>query len=108
VVPQIIFEKTDYVTSFPQLIGSVRVFNGDNAAHGQILRARRAGQDWTAQLGSSDLMMLGCLPSALRPRVGAAAAPTSVRCDRPLFSSRTVRRPVTHGVFPNARAGICR
>jgi len=58
VVPQIIFEKTDYVTSFPQLIGSVRVFNGDNAAHGQILRARRAGQDWTAQLGSSDLMML--------------------------------------------------
>jgi len=58
VVPQSIFEKTDYVTSFPQMIGSVRVFNGDNAAHAQILRARQAEEDWTAQLCSSDLMML--------------------------------------------------
>lgn len=64
VSPQAVFELTDYVSSFPQLIGSVRVFTGGQAEHKDLLRRREQNEDWTSALTSSDLMLTaaGCHP----------------------------------------------
>lgn len=77
VVPQPVFELTDYVTSFPQLIGSLRVFTGDNADHARLLGVRQEGADWTSELSSAGLMM-----------VSAACHPIYA-----MLSGTTVERP---------------
>ena len=73
VVPQGVFEHTDYVSSFPQLIGSLRIFAGDNAQHAALLAARETGDDWTELLSSSHLMMVS---AACHPIYGTLAGQT--------------------------------
>lgn len=57
VSPQSVFELTDYVSSFPQLIGSVRVFTGGVAEHKALLAHRQREEDWTTLLSGSNLML---------------------------------------------------
>lgn len=64
VEPKSLFEKTDYVASFPQLTGSLSVFTGDNREHAELLRARSAGEPWEDHLHPAGLMMS---PAACHP-----------------------------------------
>lgn len=57
VSPQAVFELTDYVSSFPQLIGSVRVFTGGAPEHKVLLSQRERDEDWTGLLSQSELML---------------------------------------------------
>jgi seryl-tRNA synthetase len=64
VEPKSVFEKTDYVASFPQLTGSLSVFTGGSPEHADLLRARTAGEDWEDHLHPAGLMMS---PAACHP-----------------------------------------
>jgi seryl-tRNA synthetase len=50
VVPPGVLERTGYVSSFPDLIGSVSSFMGTNAEHRKLLAKLQAGEDWTTFL----------------------------------------------------------
>ncbi|WP_394839415.1 amino acid--[acyl-carrier-protein] ligase [Pendulispora rubella] len=58
------FEKTDYARSFPQLMGSVHSFFGDDAHHERMLETLSAGEDWSTHLGKTELMLC---PAACYP-----------------------------------------
>lgn len=73
VSPQAVFERTDYVTSFPQLIGSVRVFTGGAHEHKVLLAQREREEDWTGQLSQSELMLTA---AACHPLYGVLAGST--------------------------------
>ncbi|MBX3100024.1 MAG: amino acid--[acyl-carrier-protein] ligase [Salinibacterium sp.] len=51
------FERTDYLRSFPDLIGAIGVFRGTDADHTALLRAAHAGEDWTAFLTPADVAL---------------------------------------------------
>ncbi|MCH8612126.1 hypothetical protein [Arsenicicoccus dermatophilus] len=55
---QPVFERTGYLDSFPQLIGSVDVFTGDAKAHKEMISAKKAGEDWTTHLEPARLDLL--------------------------------------------------
>jgi seryl-tRNA synthetase len=44
------FELTDYLRSFPDLIGAIEVFRGGDAEHAALLRTADAGEDWSQHL----------------------------------------------------------
>lgn len=50
VVAQEVFERTDYVRSFPDLMGAVRTFRGNDRDHARLLADVDAGGDWGASL----------------------------------------------------------
>lgn len=64
VEPKSVFEKTDYVASFPQLTGSLSVFTGGTPEHAELLRARASGESWEGHLEPAGLMMS---PAACHP-----------------------------------------
>ena len=64
VEPKSVFEKTDYVASFPQLTGSLSVFTGGAPEHAALLKARASGVGWEDHLHPSGLMMS---PAACHP-----------------------------------------
>ncbi len=55
--PRWVFERTDYVASFPQLTGSIGVFTGGTAEHAELLRVRADGGRWEDLLTAGGLMM---------------------------------------------------
>ena len=44
------FLLTDYLRSFPDLVGSIDVFTGGDAEHKQLLAELEEGRDWTQSL----------------------------------------------------------
>jgi len=63
-MPRDHFVRTDYLRSFPNLIGSVHGFTGADAEHAELLRAVEQGGDWSAALAATDLVLL---PAACYP-----------------------------------------
>ena len=43
-MPRNVFERTGYLSSFPDLIGSVSTFTGDNADHRKLMDVARVGR----------------------------------------------------------------
>ncbi len=64
VMPEVVFQKTDYLASFPDLTGSVHSFTGDDLAHKEMLRIYAEGGDWTDLLEPSEVMLI---PAACHP-----------------------------------------
>lgn len=64
VLPRRDFECTDYLRSFPDLIGSIHGFRGGDADHARLLGELEQGGDWSAHLGATDLMLC---PAACYP-----------------------------------------
>jgi len=64
VIPREALVRTDYLRSFPDLVGSIHGFDGDDRAHAALLRALDAGADWSAALTPADLVLL---PAACYP-----------------------------------------
>ena len=56
--------RTDYLRSFPDLVGSIHSFDGTDAEHAALLRDVAGGADWSTQLAPTDLVML---PAACYP-----------------------------------------
>lgn len=64
------FEKSDYLKSFPHLIGTVHGFRGNERDHGDMLNMLQAGSDWTSHFHSTDLVLT---PAACYPLYPMAA-----------------------------------
>ena len=63
-IPRSHFMKTDYLRSFPDLIGSVHSFLGGNAEHAAMLHRSSDGDDWARDLDPTELMLV---PAACYP-----------------------------------------
>ena len=56
--------KTTHIESFPDLMGSVHTFRGNEHDHAKMLTQRADGADWTESLAPSDIMLV---PAACYP-----------------------------------------
>ena len=72
VIPREHFMKTDYVRSFPDLIGSIHSFDGGDADHADLLRQVEDGADWSQALSTTDLVLLPAACYPLYPMVTGA------------------------------------
>lgn len=67
------FLLTDYLRSFPDLVGSLDVFTGSDVQHRELLAALEDGTDWTAHLQPAEVVLsssichslYGTLPTAI-------------------------------------------
>ncbi|MBN9606936.1 MAG: amino acid--[acyl-carrier-protein] ligase [Actinomycetales bacterium] len=57
VEPLALFEKTDYIASFPQLTASLSVFTGGDLEHAELLTARAEGERWERFLEPAGVLM---------------------------------------------------
>jgi seryl-tRNA synthetase len=57
IIARTAFDQTDYVRSFPDLLGVIEVFRGGDREHRELLRAADDGQDWTHFLGPAEVVM---------------------------------------------------
>ncbi len=65
VMPRSVLEASGYVRAFPDLVGTIGTFQGDDAAHGQILRRLEAGDETWAEL--FDPSEVALCPAACHP-----------------------------------------
>jgi seryl-tRNA synthetase len=66
-MPRWVFERTDYLRSFPDLIGSVHSFRGDDKLHAELLRIAESGGDWTRLLEPADVTLCSAACHPLYP-----------------------------------------
>ena len=67
------FLLTDYLRSFPDLVGSVDIFTGADVQHRELLAELEAGGDWTRHLDPAEVVLsssichslYGTLPQAV-------------------------------------------
>jgi seryl-tRNA synthetase len=57
VVNKATFEETNYVQSFPDLMGAIHVFKGGNKEHAELLRRSESGKDWSELLEMADVFL---------------------------------------------------
>ena len=65
IFPREIYEKTDYIASFPHLTGAISTFTGDNKEHQKLLAEREQGIPWDGHLSPAGTMLVSasCHPS---------------------------------------------
>ena len=69
VMPRADLERIGYFRNFPQLLGSVHCFCGDEAEHRALLRAHDAAEPWAAALPPSDLVLIPAACYTVYPRL---------------------------------------
>jgi len=57
VVARTTFERTNYIESFPDLMGSIHVFRGDDKDHAELLRRVAGEKDWPALLEPAETVL---------------------------------------------------
>jgi seryl-tRNA synthetase len=57
VEPRSLFERTDYVASFPQLTAALVAFKGGNSEHAELIRVREHGGAWEELFEPAGVMM---------------------------------------------------
>jgi seryl-tRNA synthetase len=67
VMPRQVLERTGYLSSFPDMIGAVSTFSGDNAAHKKLMDVARSGGDWTTMLEAADVSLCPAVCHPLYP-----------------------------------------
>jgi seryl-tRNA synthetase len=68
-LPREHFVRTDYLRSFPDLIGSVHSFTGGDAEHAEFLRRVDEGRDWSESLDPTELVLVPAACYPLYPMV---------------------------------------
>ena len=63
-MPRAHLERSGYLRSFPDLVGTVHCFCGSDRDHRELLRAQEAGEDWTRGQAASDVSLI---PAACYP-----------------------------------------
>lgn len=69
-MPQSSLVRSGYLKSFPQLLGTIHCFCGDEVAHRRLLRCVEANESWTGQQQVTDLLLT---PAACYPLYPAIA-----------------------------------
>ncbi len=57
IMPREVFVQTDYLRSFPDLVGSVEIFAGGDQQHSELLRLADEGGNWAELLVPSEVML---------------------------------------------------
>ena len=81
VVPTHVFERTDYLRSFPDLTGAVLSFRGSDRDHARLLVAAEAGEDWTSLLQPAGVMLCPAVCHPLYPTLTGALPDGGARFD---------------------------
>jgi seryl-tRNA synthetase len=68
-MPRADFVATDYLRSFPDLIGSIETFRGSDLDHAALLRDLAAGEDWTTALQPTDVVLCSAVCHSLYPQL---------------------------------------
>lgn len=66
-LPRAVFEKSEYVSSFPHLFGAVHAFRGDEGAHENLERAVAKGEDWSGHTQLTDFVLAPAACYAVYP-----------------------------------------
>lgn len=69
VEPRWVFERTDYLKSFPDLTGAVSSFSGGDADHALLLADAEAGLDWSRHLAPADVLLCPAVCHPLYPTI---------------------------------------
>ena len=56
-MPRVDFERTDYLKSFPDLLGDIEVFTGRDVDHARLLRTFEDGGPWTEHLTPAEVVL---------------------------------------------------
>ena len=79
IIPRAHFERSGYLKSFPQLIGSVSSFTGDDHGHQALLRMLEQGDDWTKPLTPTDVVLTPAACYPVYPTFSGKTVPDSGR-----------------------------
>jgi seryl-tRNA synthetase len=67
VMPRSVLEQSGYLQSFPDMIGSVSIFRGDNADHKRLIEVAQSGGEWTSFLEAADVSLCPAVCHPLYP-----------------------------------------
>jgi len=67
IVPRVVLERSGYLRSFPDLLGSISVFEGDDDLHEQLLERIVQGKNWDELLRPSDVALCSAACHPLYP-----------------------------------------
>ena len=76
IIPRAHFVQSGYLKSFPQLIGSVSSFAGNEHDHRELLRLLDQGEDWTAPLKPTDVILTPAACYPVYPLFGGRTVPS--------------------------------
>ncbi|MEP6992824.1 MAG: hypothetical protein ABJA80_17945, partial [bacterium] len=78
-IPRAHFEQSGYLKSFPQLIGSVSSFTGNEHDHKELLRLLDRGDDWSKPLTPTDVVLTPAACYPVYPTFSGKSVPASGR-----------------------------
>jgi seryl-tRNA synthetase len=81
VMPRDVLEQSGYLASFPDMIGSVSIFRGDNADHKRLMAAAQSGGEWTSFLEAADVSLCPAVCHPLYPTLRGALPEGGCRYD---------------------------
>jgi seryl-tRNA synthetase len=72
VMPRLVLERTGYLSSFPDLIGTVSTFGGDDNDHKRLIEVAQAGDDWTSMLEDASVSLCPAVCHPLYPTLSGS------------------------------------
>jgi seryl-tRNA synthetase len=72
VMPRQVLERTGYLSSFPDLIGTVSTFAGDDSDHKRLMEVAQAGDDWTGMLQDAGVSLCPAVCHPLYPTLSGS------------------------------------
>jgi seryl-tRNA synthetase len=78
-IPRSMLVQTDYLRSFPDLVGSIHSFTGTDADHAELLRLVEDGGDWAQALSTAEVVLLPAACYPLYPMVAGTPLPEGGR-----------------------------
>ena len=70
-----VYEKTDHLETFPNLLGSVHSFLGDERQSIELARRKEAGEDWSRDLGAAEVVLIPAACYPLYPTASGTLPP---------------------------------
>ncbi|MGO9581533.1 MAG: amino acid--[acyl-carrier-protein] ligase [Acidimicrobiales bacterium] len=67
IMPRVVLEHSGYLSSFPDLLGSIDVFEGDDDLHVELMERLERGDSWAELLTASDLTLCSAACHPLYP-----------------------------------------
>ncbi len=81
VMPRSVLEQSGYLSSFPDMIGSVSTFMGDNADHRRLMEAAQSGGEWASFLEPADVSLCPAVCHPLYPTLRGSLPEVGRRYD---------------------------
>ena len=81
VMPRSVLERSGYLSSFPDMIGSVSTFMGDNADHRRLMEAAQSGEEWASFLEPADVSLCPAVCHPLYPTLRGSLPEAGRRYD---------------------------